>query len=348
MSDWIRYSCQIALPDFNEQAQEALSHAKVLVVGMGGLGCPCAQYLVSSGIGHIGLADFDIINRKNLHRQILYTPNEIGLKKVTVAAAKLQAQNPDISISAYDTELHSNNVVDIISDYDIVVDCTDNFDTRYLLNDACVLTNKPLVYGAIYQYEGHVSIWNVTNDDGTQSPNYRDLYPDVNAAAVPNCADGGVLPTVAGIIGIAQANEVIQLITKTGEPLVGRLFIFDVQSMRSRIVTLGTTTKTNITSLAQSIPVKEIDVVTLQDSIKDYMLIDVRTTEERNTFHIGGMHIPLAEIQANDIDLEEAVVCYCATGIRSKEAVKILSQQNPDTEIHSLKGGLEAWQELVG
>ena len=347
MSDWTRYSCQIALPDFNEQAQEALSHAKVLVVGMGGLGCPCAQYLVSSGIGHIGLADFDIINRKNLHRQILYTPNEVGLKKVTVAAAKLQAQNPDINISAYDAEIDSNNVIDIISEYDIVVDCTDNFDTRYLLNDACVLNNKPLVYGAIYQYEGHVSVWNITYEDGTRSPNYRDLYPDVNAAAVPNCADGGVLPTVAGIIGIAQANEVIQLITKTGEPLVGRLFIFDVQSMCSRIVKLGETTKTNITSLAQSIPIKEIDAVTLQDSIKDYMLIDVRTAEERKEFHIGGMHIPLADIQTNNIDLEEAVVCYCATGIRSKEAAKLLRQQNPELDIYSLKGGLETWQEFV-
>lgn len=343
MDDQTRYSCQVALPDFNQEAQQKLSNAKVLIVGAGGLGCPAAQYLVSSGVGTIGLADYDTISIKNLHRQILYTPADEGKKKVVVAVERLKAQNPDITIVAHDLAITTENVMGMLSGYDMVVDCSDNFDTRYVLNDACVLSRKPLVYGAIYQYEGQVAIWNVTNEDGTQSPNYRDLYPDVNSVAVPNCADGGVIPTIAGIIGCMQANEVIKCITGTGELLSGKLLMVDALTMQSRIIKLGAITKTKITQLPGTIQVQEITATDLQLSIEDFQLIDVRTEEEREAFNIGGLHIPLSEIATATIDSGKPILCYCASGKRSIEAVKILSGRWPHARIYSLQGGVDAW-----
>jgi molybdopterin/thiamine biosynthesis adenylyltransferase len=226
-SDFLRYSCQIALPGFNETAQLRLQQAKVLIVGAGGLGCPAALYLASAGVGTLSIVDFDSVSISNLHRQILYTPSDVGLKKAIVAADKLQQQNPGIKVTGYDIKIISTNVLEILGQYDIVVDGTDNFDTRYLLNDACVLTGKPIVYGAIYQFEGQLAVWNVSNDDGSRGPNYRDLFPQVDATQIPNCADGGVIPTLAGIIGCMQANEVIKYITKTGDLLAGKVMVFD-------------------------------------------------------------------------------------------------------------------------
>ncbi|MBS1528645.1 MAG: HesA/MoeB/ThiF family protein, partial [Bacteroidetes bacterium] len=214
--DITRYSCQIALPGFGKTAQKRLRQAKVLVVGGGGLGCPALQYLAAAGVGTIGIADHDTISLSNLHRQILYTPSEVGLKKAIVACEKLRKQNPSIGVIAHDIKVNSDNVVDLIRPYDIIVDGTDNFETRYLLNDAAVLLGKPLIYGAIYQFEGQVAVWNTKNEDGSISPNYRDLYPEVNASQIPNCADGGVMPTLAGIIGCMQANEAIKYITSPG------------------------------------------------------------------------------------------------------------------------------------
>ncbi|MCB0696278.1 MAG: HesA/MoeB/ThiF family protein [Chitinophagaceae bacterium] len=342
MSDLARYSCQMALPGFDIRAQEKLSATKVLIVGAGGLGCPVAQYLVSTGVGTLAIADYDTVVVKNLHRQILYTPADEGKKKVAVAAERLQQQNPEINIIPLDLKITAENVLDIINGYDVVVDATDNFDTRYLLNDACVLSGKPLVYGAIYQYEGQVAVWNVANADGSRSPNYRDLYPDVNAAVVPNCAEGGVLPTIAGIIGCMQANEVIKYITGIGELLAGKLLFVDATTMQSRTIKLGKTTQTNITALPFS--VQEISATVLQNDTTAYYLIDVRTAEERNTFHIGGVHIPLQEITNAAIETGKPIVCYCASGRRSAEAVKILSGRFPGVEIYSLQGGVEAWK----
>ncbi|MGZ3777964.1 MAG: HesA/MoeB/ThiF family protein, partial [Mucilaginibacter sp.] len=195
-ADWTRYSCQIALPGFGEAAQQLLQHAKVLVVGAGGLGCPALQYLAAAGVGTIGVADYDTVSVSNLHRQILYHPSDAGQKKAIIACERLQLQNPGIKIIPLDIKITSDNVMNIIRQYDIVVDGTDNFETRYLLNDAVVLSGKPLIYGAIYQYEGQMAVWNVKNNDGTFSPNYRDLYPEVNAAQIPDCAEGGVIPTL--------------------------------------------------------------------------------------------------------------------------------------------------------
>lgn len=344
MNDLTRYSCQLMLPGFNQKVQQKLTDAKVLIVGAGGLGCPVAQYLVAAGVGTVALADDDVVSVKNLHRQILYTPADEGRKKVTVAVEKLQAQNPAVNIISLALRIDNSNVLQLMADYDVVVDCTDNFDTRYLLNDACVLSGKALIYGAIYQYEGQVAVWNVTNADGTKSPNYRDLYPNVNAAAVPNCADGGVIPTIAGIIGCMQANEVVKYITGIGELLAGRLLMMDAQTMQSRVIKLGAVTKTNITALPTVENVQEITLVDLKTEEANYTLIDVRTAEERAAFNMGGVHIPLSTIATANIDTTKPIVCYCASGVRSNEAARILKSRFPNASVISLMGGINQLQ----
>jgi molybdopterin/thiamine biosynthesis adenylyltransferase/rhodanese-related sulfurtransferase len=343
-ANWTRYSCQIALPGFGEAAQQLLQQAKVLVVGAGGLGCPALQYLAAAGVGTVGVADYDTISLSNLHRQILYNPSDAGKKKAIVACERLQQQNPGVRLIPHDVKITSGNVMDIIGQYDIIVDGTDNFETRYLLNDATVLSGKPLVYGAIYQYEGQLAVWNVKNSDDSFSPNYRDLYPEVNAAQIPNCAESGVIPTLAGIIGCMQANEVIKYITKTGELISGKVLIFDAQSLQSRIINIGNTTKTIIEQLAET---EEIPVVSIDDiNQDDFELIDVRTLQERDLFDIGGKHIPVEEI-AENLDYfgdNRKRVFYCATGNRSGEAVKLIKQKFPDAKVFSLKGGIKAHQ----
>jgi molybdopterin/thiamine biosynthesis adenylyltransferase len=345
--DFTRYSCQIALPGFNESTQLRLQQAKVLIVGAGGLGCPAAQYLAAAGIGTLGIADFDTISISNLHRQVLYTPDDAGLKKVTIICDRLQKQNPDIKLVPHDVKITSDNVMDIMQQYDIVLDGTDNFDTRYLLNDAAVLLGKPLVYGAIYQFEGQVAVWNIQNTDGTFSPNYRDLFPEVDATQIPNCAEGGVIPTLAGIIGCMQANEVIKYITKTGELLSGRILILDAQTLQSRIIKIGSVTKTKIDSLTKTADVPVVSVIELKRGLAKnlYELIDVRTDRERDEFDIGGKHIPLIELEEN-IDYFASTgtkVLYCATGKRSADAVKLIKQKYPDALVFSLEGGLKAF-----
>lgn len=349
--EFLRYSCQIALPGFTETAQEKLQNAKVLIVGAGGLGCPSAQYLTAAGVGTIGIADFDVISTTNLHRQILYTASEVGLKKVTVACKKLKKQNPGVQLVPYDLRINSENVMEIIGPYNIVIDGTDNIETKYLLNDACVLSGKPLVYGAIYQFEGQVSIWNIDNEDGSHTPNYRDLFPNVNASQVPNCAEGGVIPTLAGIIGCMQANEVLKFITQTGDLLAGKILMLDVQTMQSRIIKTGLVSKTSITHLVESIHVPTLSANEVKNAIKKniYEIVDVRDQKERDLFNIGGTHIPLDKLENSDFLLnnEKSVLVYCATGKRSAEAVKMLKQKYPSKKIFSLDGGLKAWAEEV-
>jgi molybdopterin/thiamine biosynthesis adenylyltransferase/rhodanese-related sulfurtransferase len=350
-AELLRYSCQINLPGFEEAAQKKLKDAKVLVVGAGGLGCPSAQYLAAAGIGNLTIADDDIVSIGNLHRQILYTPTEVGLKKSILAARKLQHQNPQIKITALDTRINSENALDILRDFDIILDGTDNFDTRYLLNDACVMLNKPLVYGAIYQYEGQVAVWNVANEDGTRTPNYRDVFPEVDAAQIPNCAEGGVIPTLAGIIGCMQANEAIKFIIGIGEILAGKILMFDAQTMQSRVIKIGTTSKVKITKIPKTEIIPVISIKDLQKDIDNniFELIDVRTIEERNNFNIGGTHIPVAslETQLQSINTNKPIIFYCASGKRSAEAVKVFRKIYPSSEVYSLEGGMKAWMENI-
>jgi adenylyltransferase/sulfurtransferase len=347
--DLLRYSCQLALPGFSAATQEQLQNARVLIVGSGGLGCPAAQYLTAAGVGTIGIADFDVVSVSNLHRQVLFTPEEVGQKKALVACEKLQKQNQGVKLVSHVLKVTSENTMELLQAYDIVLDGTDNFDTKYLLNDACVLAGKPLVYGAIYQFEGQVAVWNVLNEDGTRSPNYRDVFPEVDATQVPNCAEGGVIPTLAGMIGCMQANEVLKCITKTGELVAGKLLLLDALTMQSRLIKIGPVTKTTITKLPETEEVPTLSAQELQQGLEDgiYELIDVRSLTERDAYDIGGEHIPLDELEEEVwfLEIEKPLVFYCATGKRSAEAVKSIRRKHPDSQVFSLEGGLKAWLE---
>ena len=341
-SEFLRYSCQIALPGFSEHSQQLLQDARVLVVGAGGLGCPSAQYLTGAGIGTLGIADFDTVSETNLHRQILYGPADFGRKKAEVACERLQRHNPGIKLVPHDMRITSQNVMELIADYDIIVDGTDNFETRYLLNDAAVLRGIPVVYGAIYQFEGQAAVWNVKNDRG-HSPNYRDLFPTVNAWQIPNCADGGVIPTLAGIIGCMQANEVIKYITKTGELLAGKMLVFDAQTLQSRVIKIGEQTQVHIRKLVETIEIPTLTAEELKAELTNnaVKLIDVRTAEEREEINLGGEHIPISNIlnHIDDIAKNSKIAFYCATGKRSAEAVKIIKSKYPDANVFTLAGG---------
>jgi len=348
-TDLLRYSCQMALPGFGKVAQQKLQQAKVLIVGGGGLGCPAAQYLAASGIGTLGIADDDLVNVSNLHRQILFTPIDEGRKKAEVVAERLQQQNPHISIVPHVLRVDAGNITALFQPYDIIVDATDNFETRYLLNDAAVLLGKPLVYGAIYQFEGQVAIWNVADADGSRTPNYRDLYPQVDASQVPDCAVGGVIPTLAGIIGCMQANEVLKYLTGTGDLLAGKILIFDAQTMQSRVVGIVKTTKTNIQSLPQP---KRMETISA-DELKAAMaanaveLIDIRTEEEHEEFNIGGTNVEpyLIERYLQNLDGSKPVVLYCIIGKRSAAVVQKMTEVYPGLTIYSLEGGINHWEE---
>lgn len=342
-----RYSCQIALPGFGKAGQELLQKAKVLIVGIGGLGCPAAQYLTAAGVGTLGIVDYDVVSIGNLHRQVLFIHQDAGLKKAEISVRRLQMQNPGIQVVGHDIRVMSDNVMELVRQYDVVMDCTDNFETRYLLNDACVLAGKPLVYGAIYQYEGQLAVWNVKNSNGILSPNYRDLYPQVNAALIPNCNEGGVIPTLAGIIGCMQANEVLKLITNTGNLLAGKVLIFDAQTLQNRVIKLGTSTKTNITNLPPTIEVPTKTVKEVKTGLENgtLELLDIRTDQERDQIDIGGGHIETDELEDHlDYILNgKPKVLYCSSGKRSAEAVKMLRKNHPEAKVFSMEGGLQEW-----
>jgi adenylyltransferase/sulfurtransferase len=272
---------------------------------------------------------------------------DVGQLKAEVASKRLQRQNPGITIVPHIAKVTSVNVMKIIENYDVIVDGTDNFETRYLLNDAAVLSGKPVVYGAIYQYEGQVAIWNIKNTEGTRTPNYRDLFPQVDATQIPNCSIGGVIPTLAGIIGCMQANEVIKYITNTGELLAGKILVFDAQTMQSRIIKIGMVTKTYIGSLQQTLEIPVITAIQTKKGLEAGILelVDVRTDQERDEFNIGGMHFELDEVEdnLNEFKAGKTYVFYCSSGKRSGEAVKLLQQRLPGIKAYSLAGGLGAW-----
>ena len=339
-----RYKCQVSLPGFGEEKQQLLRQARVLIIGAGGLGCPAAQYLAAMGIGVLGIADDDVVSVSNLHRQILYTLADAGLKKAEVASLRLKAQNPEVDVICHPVRITDEQVLDIIGDYDIVLDCSDNFDTRYLVNDACVFSGKPVIYGAIYQYEGQLAVWNTRLADGTFSPNYRDVYPSVNATMIPNCTDGGVLPTLAGIIGCMMANEAAKVITGAGDVLAGNVLLFDARYMQSRSIKVNKTTDSQVKRPPKSVSVPLISHRKLRDNMSNYLLIDVRDEDEHNTFNIGGMNIALSNIHmAADYLLDNTpVVFYCHSGARSAEAIKVLKPLFA-TEMYSLEGGIKNW-----
>jgi len=344
---FLRYSCQMALPGFSESAQRLLQNAKVLIVGVGGLGCPAAQYLAAAGVGTLCLADFDTVSVSNLHRQVLYNPADLGKNKAAVACERLQQQNPGIKLVPFEDQVSSQNVIALVKAYDVIIDGTDNFESRYLLNDAAVLAGKPLVYGAIYQFEGQLAVWNLENDRGGRSPNYRDLFPEVDASQIPNCSEGGVIPTLAGIIGCMQANEVIKYITRTGDLLAGKVLMIDALSLTTRTIRIGGLTRTAIKKLPETVAVPVIQPDELKKCLEDksIVLIDVRTLAERDQFDIGGEHIPFEELDYPVEKLSDDIktVFYCASGKRSAEAVKTILKKFPGANVFSLAGGLKGW-----
>ncbi|RXM53173.1 MULTISPECIES: HesA/MoeB/ThiF family protein [unclassified Chryseobacterium] len=335
-----RYQCQIALPGFGTASQELLKNARVLIVGMGGLGCPTAQYLASSGIGTLGIADDDTVSLSNLHRQILYSPEDVGVYKVDVAAKRLEQQNPSVSIIPYRLRITSSNVMELISEFDLIIEGTDNFETKCLLNDACVLAGKPLVYGAIYQHEGQVSIWNVLQKDGTYSPNYRDVFPNAEESQVPNCREGGVIPTLAGIVGCMQANEAIKYLIGSEETLAGKLWMINVMNGKTQIIKLRKTS-VQITDLPQTVQLVSFEE--FKQNQNKFEVIDVRTKEEHQHFNIGGKNIPLNELESHFPFISSVlspIIIYCQSGKRSVDAVRKIKKQFPEKEVFSLKNGI--------
>ncbi|MGE0589740.1 MAG: molybdopterin-synthase adenylyltransferase MoeB [Cyclobacteriaceae bacterium] len=356
-----RYSRHLVLPDFGLDGQKKLKGASVLVVGAGGLGCPALQYLVAAGIGTIGILDFDTVSESNLQRQVLYGTEDIGKSKSRQAVKKLSQLNPYVSLTAIETKIHSSNALDILKPYDVVMDCTDNFQTRYLLNDACVLLDKPLIYGSIFRYEGQVAVFNFK-----QSANYRDLYPaPPSAGSVPNCEEGGVLGVLPGVMGSLQANEAIKIITGLGEPLSGKLLIVDMLTLETRVVNFPNQNQRNsikklidydaFCGVQQTKPDPEMKEITveelkkLKDEGKDFQLIDVREMYEIEICHIDGEHIPLGEIPHNvdRISKDRQVIIHCRSGSRSGNTVKWLEKNHQFENLYNLKGGILAWADQI-
>jgi adenylyltransferase/sulfurtransferase len=365
-----RYNRHIIMPEFGLAAQQKLKAAKVLVVGSGGLGSPVLLYLAAAGIGTIGIVDFDVVEDSNLQRQVLFGVHEIGKPKVEAAKARLQALNPHIEFVLYNTQLTSQNALDIIKDYDVVADGTDNFPTRYLVNDACVLLGKPNIYASIFQFEGQVSVFNYIHANGELGPNYRDLYPTPPPPGlVPSCAEGGVLGVLPGIIGSLQALEVIKVITGVGEPLAGRFYIFDALNFESRTFNLSRRDDNPLNGKNPTInqlidyeqfcgvkaiekPVKEITVAALYDlQVKDmpFQLIDVREPHEYDIVNIGAELIPLATVaeQVDKFNKDIPVIVHCKMGGRSAKAIRELEEKFGFTNLYNLKGGILAYIDEV-
>ena len=366
-----RYSRHLIIPEFNIEGQRKLKAAKVLVVGTGGLGAPLLQYLAAAGVGTIGVLDFDVVEDSNLQRQVLFSTSDIGKSKVQAAKERLEGLNPYINIITHNVLLSSQNALEIVKDYDLVADGTDNFPTRYLVNDACVLLGKPNVYASIYRFDGQVSVFNYTDKDGVVGPNYRDLFPSPPPPGlVPSCAEGGVLGVLPGIIGSLQANEVIKVITGVGEPLVGRLFLFDAMNFETRTVKVyrdennpvngKNPTVTELIdyqefcgfNMKQQDDVKSISVsefLELQNSDEPFQLIDVREDFEYEISNIEGVHIPLADVEdeVDQIVSDKKVVVHCKAGGRSKKAIQLLEKDFGFTNLYNLTGGIDAYYEEV-
>jgi len=352
-SDRERYARHLVLPEIGEEGQEKLKRASVLIIGAGGLGSPVSMYLAAAGVGRIGLADFDDVDVTNLHRQILYGTSNVGTRKLDAARDRLCDLNPLIAIETHEAAINSENALDIFRRYDIIVDGTDNFPTRYLVNDACVFTGKPNVYGSIFRFDGQASVFFAK--DG---PCYRCLYPEPPPPnLVPSCAEGGVLGVLPGVIGTIQATETIKLITGIGEPLIGRLLLFDALRMEFRQLRLRKDPNCAVCSDHPSVtqlidyegfcnPAEVGDITPTQlAKMTDALLIDVREPYEWNQGHLeGARHVPLGQLHRSldSIPRDRDVVLYCRSGSRSAHALEMLRGAGYHRAKH-LKGGYVAW-----
>jgi adenylyltransferase/sulfurtransferase len=369
--DLARYSRHLILPEVGMEGQQKLKAAKVLCVGTGGLGSPLALYLAAAGIGTLGLVDFDVVDASNLQRQIIHSTKDIGRKKLDSAEEKLIALNPALKVVKHDTMLSSANALEILKDYDIVADGTDNFPTRYLVNDACVLLGKPNVYGSIFRFEGQASVFATK-----EGPCYRCLYPEPPPPGlVPSCAEGGVLGILPGLVGVVQATEVIKLILGNGSPLIGRLLLVDALNMRFRELKLRknpecpvcgdhptvtelidyqnfcgivpeTPQEANLKNGIPQITVKELK--RRIDAGEDVQLIDVREPYEYQIAQIGGKLIPQNDVPQRlaEIDRDREVVVHCKSGGRSQRIAEFLKQSGY-SRVVNVAGGILAWSDEI-
>ncbi len=352
------------LKEFGEAGQLKLLQAKVFVLGAGGLGCPALQYLAAAGVGTIGIADDDVVSLTNLHRQVLYTTSDIGLPKAERATAFLQSLNPDIKIIPYNFRISNKNALEVIGEYDIVIDGTDNFSSRYMINDACVLLDKPLIYAAISRFEGQVAIFNCNDSKNEKPVNYRDLFPNPPAEdEVMNCAVAGVLGVLPGIIGSMQANETIKLITGIGQPLINRLLTYN--ALTNQLYELSLSASVNTASVFPKDKIAfrnfdydwacsagnsfEIDLNQFNTLINrnDVTVIDVREHGEQPLISgFSHVRIPLYRLNEKISSFDrDILITFCQTGGRSMKAAKLLSDTFGDSKkIYSLKGGILNWK----
>lgn len=358
-----RYNRHIIIKGFGLEAQKKLKAARVLVIGSGGLGSPVLLYLAAAGVGTIGIVDFDVVDDSNLQRQVLFGVNEIGTLKAEAARKRLEALNPYINIEVHNVHLTSKNALELIKQYDVVADGSDNFPTRYLVNDATVFAGKPNVHASIFQFEGQISVFNYRDSNGVLGPNYRDLYATPPPPGlVPSCAEGGVLGVLPGIIGSLQALEVIKVVTGVGDVLSGRFFIFDALSFESRTFNLKRNPANPLNGNNPTIkelidyeifcglktvdrPVKEISVKELYDLQvrgEDFQFIDVREQHEYDIVNLGAELIPLGEVSnhADKFDRTKKVVIHCKTGNRSAKAIRELEDKFGFTNLYNLKAGI--------
>ena len=342
-----QYSRHLLLNEVGEKGQVKLKKAKVLVIGAGGLSTPVLQYLTAAGVGRIGVIDDDVVDETNLQRQVLFTQQDKGKSKVESVVQKLKQLNPFIQFDVYKERLSKENVFNVFEPYEIIVDGTDNFPTRYLINDAAVLLDKIVVFGSIFKFEGQVSVFNYKN-----GPTYRCIYPTPPSPnAVPNCSDVGVLGILPGIIGSFQANEVLKIILGIGEVLSGKLLQFDALSMRQTMLSFKKNPTIQIIELSDDyqefcglIHIAELDFDEFKTYASNYHVLDVRTTKEYQEFSIPSLNIPLNELteRLSEIPTNKKLLVVCKSGMRSRKAIQLLTQTSIDFELYSLKGGLDS------
>ncbi|HUI64114.1 MAG TPA: molybdopterin-synthase adenylyltransferase MoeB [Bacteroidota bacterium] len=364
-----RYGRHLILPEVGLEGQMKLKAASVLVVGAGGLGSPLALYLAAAGIGRLGIVDFDLVEESNLQRQILHSTPYLGRPKIQSAKDRILSINPNVAVDLFSARLTSENALDIIGQFDVIVDGTDNFPTRYLINDACVLLQKPNVYGSIFRFEGQVSVFSTPG-----GPCYRCLYAEPPPPGlVPSCAEGGVLGVLPGIVGTMQAMETVKLILGIGEPLIGRLLLFDGLSMRTRELKLQRNPKCKICgdhpeitslvdyevfcgvspALAESEMQRTYSISTAElkgklDHGDPVLILDVREPQEYEIAHLDSLLIPLGDLprRVNELDSSQEIVVLCHTGVRSGRAVEFLKQMG-FRKVKNLVGGIDEWAELI-
>jgi molybdopterin/thiamine biosynthesis adenylyltransferase/rhodanese-related sulfurtransferase len=365
----LRYSRHLIMPEVGMEGQLKLKAAKVLCIGTGGLGAPLGVYLAAAGVGRIGLVDFDTVDLTNLQRQILFSTSDVGRPKIEAAADRLRSMNPEIQIDTFETRLTSENALELFKDYDIIVDGTDNFPTRYLVNDACVLLGKQNVYGSIFRFEGQVTVFGAPG-----GPCYRCLYPEPPPPGlVPSCAEGGVLGVLPGIVGSIQAAETLKLIIGKGEPLIGRLLLFDALAMRFRELKLQKNpecplcgahpTVTKLIDYAEFCGIRGEEAPAPQATVPEIsprelktrldrgdalFILDVREPHEYQICNLGGHLIPLGDLsrRVSELDSSREIVAHCRSGKRSAEAVEFLRKAG-FRKILNLKGGILAWSDEV-